>query len=158
MEKQAGAAGGVDGAGPNRKLWGSPTSGPAAGETTDRWEGVNIARTCQTSTWNVVHFRLLLHNVSVFLQIWHKIFPESRVSFLWFGLVTFNAYNRTSFKSGRGYDILLAFWLEFGVTLQYSNVSYDTVAGGEKDTSWHKSPYWDGRTRTRQPMFLDEPI
>lgn len=38
MEKQDGAAGGVDGAGPNRKPWGSPTCGPTGNETMDRWE------------------------------------------------------------------------------------------------------------------------
>uniref|UniRef100_UPI0037E965B4 myotubularin-related protein 1a isoform X2 n=1 Tax=Semicossyphus pulcher TaxID=241346 RepID=UPI0037E965B4 len=42
MEKQAGAAGGADGAGPNRKLWGSPTCGPAGGEPPDSPSGSHV--------------------------------------------------------------------------------------------------------------------
>eukprot|EP00064_Thunnus_orientalis_P017441 superscaffoldBa00003705_g17523 len=42
MEKQAGAAGAADGAGPNRKPWGSPTCGPAAGETQDSPSGSHV--------------------------------------------------------------------------------------------------------------------
>ncbi|XP_065806196.1 myotubularin-related protein 1a isoform X3 [Labrus bergylta] len=42
MEKHAGAPGGSDGAGPNRKLWGSPTSGAAAGETPESPSGSHV--------------------------------------------------------------------------------------------------------------------
>jgi len=36
MEKQAEAGGAADGAGPNRKLWGSPTGGAPSGDSLDR--------------------------------------------------------------------------------------------------------------------------
>lgn len=42
MEKQAGAGGGVDGAGPNRKPWGSPICGPTGGETMDSPTGSHV--------------------------------------------------------------------------------------------------------------------
>ncbi|XP_034413349.1 myotubularin-related protein 1a isoform X7 [Cyclopterus lumpus] len=42
MEKQAGAAGAADGAGPNRKLWGSPTGGPASGDSLDSPTGSHV--------------------------------------------------------------------------------------------------------------------
>ncbi|XP_069580778.1 myotubularin-related protein 1a isoform X7 [Brachyistius frenatus] len=42
MEKQAGAAGAADGAGPNRKPWGSPTCGPAAGDSLDSPTGSHV--------------------------------------------------------------------------------------------------------------------
>ncbi|XP_039996876.1 myotubularin-related protein 1a isoform X3 [Xiphias gladius] len=42
MEKQAGAAGTADGAGPNRKPWGSPNFGPATGDTLDSPAGSHV--------------------------------------------------------------------------------------------------------------------
>ncbi|XP_044040955.1 myotubularin-related protein 1-like [Siniperca chuatsi] len=42
MEKQTGAAGLADGAGTNRRPWGSPTCGPAAGETLDSPTGSHV--------------------------------------------------------------------------------------------------------------------
>ncbi|KAG7218425.1 hypothetical protein INR49_020371 [Caranx melampygus] len=42
MEKQAGAAGAADGAGPNRKPWNAVTCGPTAGETVESPSGSHV--------------------------------------------------------------------------------------------------------------------